>query len=87
MAWLAVRRVEAFKRDVYVGDCLCLALLDSNGRVFEIDEASPGWAQAGDAIERHMPGSVPRTEWMLRLLAADPGQSVAIHPPTRGGVD
>ena len=80
MAWSEVRRLEAYKRDAYVGDCLCLAILGAGDRVFEIDEASPGWGEAGDAIERFLPGSMPRAEWMLRLVAAPAGQSVAVYP-------
>ena len=71
VAWHDVCRLDAYKRDIYVGDFLCLAILSSSGRVFEINEESPGWKEAGDA------------EWMLRLIAANPGESVAIYPVTR----
>jgi hypothetical protein len=80
VAWSDVRRLDAYKRDIYVGDFLCLAILAAGGRVFEINEESPGWKEAGDAIERFLPGSLPRAEWTLRLLAANPGESVAIYP-------
>jgi hypothetical protein len=80
LAWTEVRRLEAYKRDAYVGDCLCLAILGAGDRVFELTEASPGWDAAGVAIERFLPGSVARAEWMVRLIAATPGQSVAIYP-------
>lgn len=80
LAWSEVRRLEAYKRDAYVGDVLCLAILGSGDRVFEITEASPGWEAAGDAIERFLPGSMAHAEWMVQLIAARPGQSVAIYP-------
>jgi hypothetical protein len=48
--------------------------------VFEISDASPGWEAAGEAIERFLPGSLPRADWMLQLIAATPGRSVAIYP-------
>jgi hypothetical protein len=79
-AWSDVRRLEAYERDAYVGDRLCLAILGSGNRVLEITEASPGWEAAGDAIERFLPGSMAHAEWMVRLIAATPGQSVAIYP-------
>jgi hypothetical protein len=82
VAWSDVRRLDAYKRDIYVGDFLCLAILSSSGRVFEINEASPGWMEAGDAIERFLPGSLPHAEWTLRLMAAHPGESVAIYAVT-----
>jgi len=83
VAWSDVRRLDAYKRDIYVSDFLCLAILAAGGRVFEINEESPGWKEAGDMIERFLPGSLPHTEWMLRLIAANSGESVAIYPVTR----
>ena len=80
LAWREVHRLEACRRDAYIGDCLCLVILGSGDRVLEITEASPGWEAAGDAIERFLPGSMAHAEWMVRLMAAAPGQSVAIYP-------
>lgn len=80
VAWSDVRRLDAYKRDIYGGDFLCLAILAAGGRVFEINEESPGWKEAGDAIEQFLPGSLSHAEWMLRLIAANPGESVAIYP-------
>jgi hypothetical protein len=82
VAWSEVRRLDAYKSDIYVGDFLCLAILAAGSRVFEINEESPGWKEAGDAIERFLPGSLPHAEWMLRLIAANPGESVGIYPVT-----
>jgi hypothetical protein len=80
MPWSEVRRLEAYKRDAYVGDALCLAILGPGDRVFEINEASPGWKEAVDAIEQFLPGAMPRTEWMVRLIASSPVQSVTVYP-------
>ena len=80
LVWTEVRRMEAYKRDAYVGECLCLGILGPGDRVFEISDASPGWDAAGEAIERFLPGSLPRADWMLQLIAATPGRSVAIYP-------
>ena len=85
VAWSDMRRLDVYKRDIYVGDLLCLAILAAEDRVFEINEESPGWKEAGDAIERFLPGSLPRAEWALRLIAANPGDSVAIYPLSRTG--
>jgi len=80
VAWGDIRRLQAYKRDAYVGDCLCLAILDAGGRVIEITESSPGWDAAGAAIERHLPGSMSQAEWVLRLIAAGPGEAIAVYP-------
>ncbi len=80
VAWSEVRRLEACKRDAYVGDCLCLAIQTTAGLLLEIDEGSPGWDEAGKAIERFLPGSVPHAEWMLRLIGSPPRRSVTVYP-------
>jgi hypothetical protein len=79
VVWRDVCRLDAYKRDIYVGDFLCLTILAAGGRVFEINEESPGWQEVGHMIEQFLPGSLPHTEWALRLFAAKPGQSVAIY--------
>jgi hypothetical protein len=84
VAWSEVRRLAAYKRDIYSGDFLCLAILAAGNRVFEINELSPGWKEAGHAIERFLPGSLPHAEWTLRLIAANPRESVAIYPVATG---
>ena len=77
--WSEVHRLYAFKRDIFVGDCICLAILAADDRLFEINETSPGWKEAGNAIERFLPGSLPNAEWTLRLMAVKPGESVEIY--------
>lgn len=83
VAWNAVCRVDAYKRDIYVADFLAVVILSADGRVLDINEESPGWQEAGQAIERFLPGSLPHAEWQLRLMAATPGETVAIFPVTR----
>ncbi len=83
IAWSEVIRVDAYKRDAYVGDLLCVTILGQCGRIIEINEASPCWSEAGAAIESFLPGSVPHVEWMLRLIGSDVGQPVAIYPLQR----
>lgn len=81
VAWRDVRRVDAYKRDIFSGNLFCLAILAApGGRLFEINEESPGWMEAGDAIERYLPGALPRAEWTMRLIAANPGEYVEIFP-------
>ena len=83
VVWSDVRRLDAYKRDIYVGDVLCLAILGAGGRVFEINEESPGWLEAGDAIEQFLQDSLPHAEWTLRLIGTNSGKSVAIYPVKR----
>ena len=78
--WREVRRVIAYKRDTYVGDCLCLAIVGAGGQPIEINEGSPGWEMAGKGIEEFVPGSMPRAKWTVALIAASPGAPVSIYP-------
>ena len=80
VAWHEVRRLDAYKRDGYVGDHLCLAVSCTDGRVIETDEGMPGWQETGRSIERFLPYAVPHGVWMLRLVAAGPGDRVAVYP-------
>lgn len=83
VAWCDVRRLDACKRDIYAGELLCLMILAKDGRVLEVNEAMPGWQTLGDAIERYLPGSIARTEWLLKLVAEPPGEVVAVFPVAR----
>lgn len=79
LAWGDIVRLDAYKRDIFVGDFLCLAVLARDGRAFEINEESPGWQEAGVAIERYLPGAVAHAEWTLRLIASEFGEVVAVY--------
>jgi hypothetical protein len=84
VAWSDVFQIVAYKRDIYIGDFLCLAIVNSFGQVlFEINESSPGWKEAGEAIQQFLPSSLPHVEWTLRLIAAKPGQAVTIFQATK----
>lgn len=78
--WDDLSGLEAFKRDIFSRDFHCLAIVSTSGRVFEINEESPGWVEAGKAIERFLPDSRPHAEWTLQLIAAKPGESVTVFP-------
>lgn len=80
-----MRRLDVYTRDIYVGDLLCLAVHAAGGRIFEITEETGGLSAVGDAIERYLPGSMPHAEWTLRVLAADPGESVTIYRTNGAG--
>lgn len=79
IAWADIRRIEAFKRDVYVGESFCIAIETSGEQVFEISEASPGWDGALDAVGMFLPGAMAREEWTLRLMAGSADRSVAVY--------
>ncbi|MDD2338560.1 MAG: hypothetical protein PHD01_18545 [Geobacteraceae bacterium] len=83
--WSDIRRLYVYKRDIYVGNLLCLAILATEDRLFEINEESPGWKEVADAIEHFLPGSLSHTEWELRLISTNPSDPVVIYPISRIG--
>lgn len=85
IAWNDVRRLDAYKQDIYVGDRLCIAIVTASGRMFEITEDTAGMREVTHAIERCLPGSVPYAEWTLRLIAVSAGVSLAIYRTNSGG--
>ena len=87
LAWKEVRRLDVYKRDIYTGDLLCLAILVAENGVVEINEEMRGWNGVGDAIERYLPGSLPYAEWAFQIIAAKPGDSLKIYPTSRIGSD
>lgn len=80
--WSEVCRVDAYKRDIYVGDLLGVVISCTDGRVLDINEESPGWQETGKAVEQFLPCSLPHAEWTLRLMAAQPGETLRIFPAT-----
>lgn len=82
LAWTAVQRLDVYKRDIYAGNLLCLAILVAETEMFEINEDMRGWSEVGDAIDRYLPGSLPHAEWALQLIAAKPGDHVKIYSRT-----
>ncbi len=65
--WESVRRVVAFKRDVYAHDLLCLALeLEPQG-VVELDESMNGWQELLDSLPEYLPGALSADQWLPRV--------------------
>lgn len=61
--WSDVCRVTAFKRDLFVVDCICLHLGGADGTGVELNEEMAGWNRLMDALPTQLPGCKPRSEW------------------------
>lgn len=79
LAWRDIRRVQAYKRDAYVGDCFCLAFEVKGNGVVVVTEGSPGWDALGVAVAQFLPGAMAPQAWGVRLMAAAPGESVTVY--------
>jgi hypothetical protein len=65
--WTSIRRVVAFKRDVYSHDLLCLALEFQPQAVVELDESMKGWHELLKALPARLPGALSADEWLPRV--------------------
>jgi len=61
--WSEIERVVAFKRDMYVVDCLCLRLSRSDGHGVELNEEMARWNSLVEALPRYLPGCLPFPAW------------------------
>ncbi|WP_394510681.1 hypothetical protein [Roseateles sp. DXS20W] len=79
LVWHDIQRVEAYRRDAYIGDCLCLSFQGPGERWLEVSEDSPDWASLGETVHRVLAGAMAPQDWFLRLMAAAPDQSVNVY--------
>ncbi|HEX6731927.1 MAG TPA: hypothetical protein VF074_18065 [Pyrinomonadaceae bacterium] len=63
VAWKDVIRVEAFKRDLYVVDLICLKFLSEDNTTIEIDEEMDGWQSLIENLHEYLPGCQNFSEW------------------------
>jgi hypothetical protein len=62
MKWSEVRKVIAFKRDLFVVDLICLVFVgDTNG--MEIHEEMEGWKEVSDSLPTFLAGCQPIHDW------------------------
>jgi len=67
LAWSAVHRVMAFKRDYLTVDCICLVFAATEEQLLEIDEEMGGWDEFTQELPKHLPGSIPWAEWFMAV--------------------
>ena len=63
IAWEDVIRVEAFKRDLYAVDLICLSIHFDHNTSIEIDEEMAGWDSLVDRLEEYLPRSKKFDYW------------------------
>ena len=63
-AWVDVRRVIAFKIDMFTYDEIRLRFLKSEDNGFEISEAAKGWSELTEALPLFLPGCKPLADWI-----------------------
>jgi hypothetical protein len=63
LRWRDVIRVDVFKRDLYVVDQICLALVDNETSEVEINEEMDGWLSLVQQLPEYLPGCQTFGEW------------------------
>ena len=65
LQWRDVIRVEAFKRDLYVVDQICLLFIKTDGFGLEINEEMSGFGELVQYLPTYLPGCQTFGEWYL----------------------
>ena len=69
--WRDVIRVEAFKRDLFAVDLICLAFIENGNLEVEVNEEMDGWNSLVERLPEYLPGCQKFAEWF---------QPVAVPP-------
>lgn len=67
VAWQDVVRIDAFKRDLYAVDLICLSILLDDNATVEIDEEMEGWDALVDNLSEYLPGCERFSEWFDKV--------------------
>ena len=63
IAWKETVRVEAFKRDLYAVDLICLSVLLKDNKAIEINEEMEGFESLAGKLPEYLPGCQEFEEW------------------------
>jgi hypothetical protein len=89
LAWEDTLRIEAFKRDLYTVDLICLLIHLRDNRTLEIDEEMDGWKSLVDKLPEYLPGCQNFEQWfsavafpafkpnITKIYQRDTGQNVS----------
>ena len=67
--WNDIKRVAAFRRDIYLGLVVCLAIEIENGSTLHVIEGDPAWLDMMNALDKKLPGAIEREQWFLDVAA------------------
>lgn len=63
LRWRDVIRVDAFKRDLFAVDLICLAFIENGNLEVEINEEMDGWNSIVEQLPEYLPGCQKFDEW------------------------
>lgn len=62
--WVDIAKVEAFKRDLFTIDLVCITIRRSDGMVLEVDEETEGWTELINEFPKQLPGCLAPNFWL-----------------------
>jgi len=79
IAWGEIAEVTAVRKAAFVGDNLILRIRSDDGTLLEMMEFDPAWPAVIDAMQNHLPGSIPYAQWSLRTAFTEPTGVVHVY--------
>jgi hypothetical protein len=67
ISWMKIKRVTAFKRDLFTVDCICLLFETADEMTLEINEDMKGWPEFSGALDKYLPGCKPLAGWLFQV--------------------
>jgi hypothetical protein len=67
IAWRDTVSIEAFKRDLYTVDLICLTFQLRNKKAVEINEEMDGWESLVATLPEYLPGCQTFEEWFTEV--------------------
>lgn len=65
VAWQDIVRALVYKQDLFVVDCISLALVAVDGSMIEVNEEMEGWELLTKSLPQYLPGCKPWHEWFI----------------------
>jgi hypothetical protein len=67
--WADIASIIALKRDIYLGEVVCLAVASKDGTTCHVCEGDAIWRASLDAVTRRLAGVLPLEEWFPDVAA------------------
>lgn len=68
LEWKEVLHIEAFKRDLFAVDLICLRFFSADGRWLEADEEMNGWEHLLEILPFSLAGCRPHKSWFSEVV-------------------
>jgi hypothetical protein len=67
--WADITGIVAFRRDIFIGKTVGIAIASKDGATHHVMEGDSGWLDILSAIDRHLPTALPKDQRFLDLAS------------------